>query len=879
MSSQPIPAALLPEASPRPSHISGKRAIRETASLVFDEKDAQDNRGLESKRARCGLLLGTGAKAKHSPAMNVGETPMDQEGDEHANLNDHDEYPLSNFSSRANTFGATCPTVSPFAVGPSSAATLPNSVAHPPTPYRNGQTVATPSNAVIGAKKLIIRNFKHRAAQSGGSLFDSSWRILEEAVIAIQKKRKVNASLEQLYRTVENLCEHKLSMEIYTHLKQCLVNHVRSELQLLLGDSHTTVLFLQRLDALWQEHCQQMVMIRSVFLFLDRTFVLQNSTVASLWDVGLEIFRDVIMNNDRIRKRTTDDIMKLIETEREGAQIDRQLVKSLLRMMSSLGIYQSVFERRFLETTTALYENEGRNLSRDLEVPAYLLHVKRRLEEESNRVDYYLDASTRKELMAVAEKSLIVDHMEAFIDKGVEAMLHGGHCDDLALIYSLLARTKNGLTHLKNAFAAYIKKVGKAMVTDTERDKTLVADLLVMKGKLDNILKSCFENNEKFVQAEKDAFDYFINTRANKPAELVAKYLDSKLRSGNKESTDEELEILMDQVIVLFRFIQGKDVFEAFYKKDLAKRLLLGRSASVDAEKSMLSKLKQECGAGFTTKLEGMFKDMELSKDLAVAFKQYFDHGGPDRTLQHSDGRIEFSVNVLTMGHWPSYEPMDVVIPPYLAEYQELFKRFYLSKHSGRKLQWQHSLAQVLLRAHFKPSVVKELQVSMFQALVLLLFNEKTEWTVEEISASTKIEKGELERTLQSLACGRLRVLLKTPRGKDIKAHDKLTFNGECNDKLYRIRISQVQMKETAEEHSQTEEQIFQDRQYQIDAAIVRIMKTRKSLAHQLLISELFKQLRFSVKAVDLKKRIESLIEREYMCRDKEDPNTYNYVA
>lgn len=37
----------------------------------------------------------------------------------------------------------------------------------------------------------------------------------------------------------------------------------------------------------------------------------------------------------------------------------------------------------------------------------------------------------------------------------------------------------------------------------------------------------------------------------------------------------------------------GKDVFEAFYKKDLAKRLLLGKSASVDAERSMLSKLKQ----------------------------------------------------------------------------------------------------------------------------------------------------------------------------------------------------------------------------------------------------------------------------------------------
>ena len=44
---------------------------------------------------------------------------------------------------------------------------------------------------------------------------------------------------------------------------------------------------------------------------------------------------------------------------------------------------------------------------------------------------------------------------------------------------------------------------------------------------------------------------------------------------------------------VLSCVLLGKDVFEAFYKKDLAKRLLIGKSASVDAEKSMLSKLKQ----------------------------------------------------------------------------------------------------------------------------------------------------------------------------------------------------------------------------------------------------------------------------------------------
>jgi cullin-4 len=122
---------------------------------------------------------------------------------------------------------------------------------------------------------------------------------------------------------------------------------------------------------------------------------------------------------------------------------------------------------------------------------------------------------------------------------------------------------------------------------------------------------------------------------------FLAKAVDGRLRSGNKEASEEELEKILDKLLILFRFIHGKDVFEAFYKKDLAKRLLVGKSASVDAEKSMLLKLKQglmnflawkqclllfllfiECGNIFTSKLEGMFKDMELSKDIMIAFDQ-----------------------------------------------------------------------------------------------------------------------------------------------------------------------------------------------------------------------------------------------------------------
>lgn len=91
----------------------------------------------------------------------------------------------------------------------------------------------------------------------------------------------------------------------------------------------------------------------------------------------------------------------------------------------------------------------------------------------------------------------------------------------------------------------------------------------------------------------------------------------------------------------------------------------------------------------------------------------------------------------------------------------------------------------------------KELQVSLFQALVLILFNESDNLSLEDIKTATNIEDGELRRTLQSLACGKARVLQKTPRGKDVGDKDKFMFHYEFAHKLFRIKINQIQMKET----------------------------------------------------------------------------------
>merc|ERR1739838_995464 len=81
------------------------------------------------------------------------------------------------------------------------------------------------------------------------------------------------------------------------------------------------------------------------------------------------------------------------------------------------------------------------------------------------------------------------------------------------------------------------------------------------------------------------------------------------------------------------------------------------------------------------------FKDMELSRDINVAFKQHMAHlAGEEGTAGLAD-KIDLTVNVLSMAFWPTYAVMQVHIPPYMSKYQTIFNKFYQGKYSGRKLR------------------------------------------------------------------------------------------------------------------------------------------------------------------------------------------------
>lgn len=305
----------------------------------------------------------------------------------------------------------------------------------------------------------------------------------------------------------------------------------------------------------------------------------------------------------------------------------------------------------------------------------------------------------------------------------------------------------------------------------------------------------------------------------------------------------------------------------------------------------MISKLKSECGHALTSRLEGMFRDMDLSKQIMATWKE----GEPQ---SQQAGGCELSVSVLTTGFWPLPAIPQCILPREAQLATDDFKRFYISQHSGRKLTWQTSLGQAELRATFD-SGKKELVVHTYQMCILMLFNSIDKLSFAEIQRATDIPADELTRHLLSLAHPQVKLLLKNPPGKACDPSHRFKVNTKYASNLYRNKIpvlskaaagvgdaaggegGDASSSSSSSSSSALPASILESRQFSVEASIVRIMKSRKTLEHNALMGEVVHQLqsKFPVEPTFVKKRIEALIEREYLERDPNNRRVYNYKA
>ena len=663
--------------------------------------------------------------------------------------------------------------------------------------------------------------------------------------------------------------------------------------------------FLKGLKDAWEDHKLCMNMTTDVLMYMDRVYCMDNRK-PSIFTTAMGLFRDHILRS----KLDTSDvdlitfdilnsvILDQVQMEREGDVIDKNLIRSCVYMLEGLyetdedneseKLYLTVFEPTFLRASTQFYQTECQTLLRESDASSWLRQTQKRLIEEADRCRTTISQLTEAKIARVVETELIASHLQEFIaleGSGIRAMIDNDRYEDLTLLYQNVSRIDSKKEALRSALQSRVVELGseinksilntnfsapaagKANADEEGVEKSKVSTMnaaaqqtaaaikwvdavLHLKDKFDNMWTKCFNEDLILQTALTKSFSDFINV-FSRCSEYVSLFIDDNLKRGIKGKTEAEVDVVLDKATTLLRYIQDKDMFERYYKKHLARRLLQAKSESADVEKQMISRMKMEVGNYFTAKLEGMFKDMTMSEELTSGYRTHIQNlGDMDRK------QIELSVNVLTSNFWPMEAMgggaasfgedgtrLQCQWPPEIKYLQDSFTKFYLKERNGRQLSWLGFAGTADIRCTFPKVTGKdggplgkerryELTVSTYGMIVLLLFNDLAPGeylTFEEIQQQTLIPPPDLTRLLTILSViPKARVLTKEPNTKQVKPGDRFTFNESFTSKSVKIKaptITGVNKVEGDEERKDTESRNDEMRAGVIEACIVRIMK------------------------------------------------------
>jgi hypothetical protein len=576
-------------------------------------------------------------------------------------------------------------------------------------------------------------------------------------------------------------------------------------------------------------------------------------------------------------------ILKISETSKNWQEEEKDTAKIKLT-------YQDEWFKYFESETIKYIRNKAERDIKNNSAPEYVKCELKYLDEEDERLDSYVYGGYHARIKEINYEYLIKNNAQQIVDMdtGINNMFKTKKKDELNEVYQLFSFYPECLKLIQSSFRAYIKERLLALYNDKEFSKDpkkFVPALIDLKKEMDEIVVLCFANDNDFQDQENKEFSVLMS-KDHYPKQL-ANYADFCMRNGFKGKSEEEIEGTLNDIISIFKNINSKLVFQSETEKKMSDRLIKGLSINMNAEKMLISKLKQENGVTYVSKMNEMISDLEKNKAEYEGYKLSKSHGAP--------GGIKFNIQVISQSAWDiNKSNMEKIeVPLFLQNCIDDFQSFYLGRHQQTKLIWCLSLSRIEIQYLYLQN--KNISTSTLpQFLALYYLEQKGNLKLETIATLLGCNVKKVIYDIRGLIFNPSfnpkgttdkGVILSNidEKTKEFKPSTEISINRKFSVNRQKFNTLPLPQKKTADEIKASEMEEAQIiKKYQdniLQATVTRIMKSRigQETSHVWLVGEASKQVDlFKAQPQQIKENIEKLIEKNII---KRKGASYEYIA
>ena len=748
------------------------------------------------------------------------------------------------------------------------------------------------------------------------SYIKEKWNEILEWFKSMLEKGNSERCFQEIYMQIDDLLINDIPQEVIQSIENILTEYssnIKNKLNSLLDKKGED--FFKEFNSLWFEINKVFNILRKIMnkyekiaygniqknnvyeIFLyhlkesltkenDNINFIKHSINEILIQIGL--LRDKIiskLDDDNNEKNCINEIKMDIEEDinnndnKKYSELSHEFLEKLsllIRFFCETGIYQEYFSKELITNTENYYNKITQEYINNNTIDKYINYVEEILEFENYLIVNNFNEITLKPVLNKLNIILLNNNKKIIFEKYYDNQNLNNN-SKLALnenyplmkkIYILFKNIKLE-EEIRKKFTDYIINTCKSIYSKYSKNYILFYEsIILLKKNIDKYISDSFLGEEKFKSISKESLIKGMNQKPNFICDIFNNYIDNILRFDAGKKPLNEIKNIINEYMILFKYIGNKDLFENCFIKKLCVRCLFDLNKSEEAQNYLIEQLKKECGPYFVSKSQEMISNVKASQEMSQSFNDL------QKKEKENNNDINIPINYFVLSNYTW--PIDKLISGEIQNFdinkkEKKFFEFYRKKNSGKSLFWHlpYCFGEIEMKTKDDLSPIKIIGNGVHIAILKCFTKSILSLSLKDIIKKTKIEKEIIQKNIKKLV------------NKNILKYEDNTYVINLflnkNEDINEILLIDYDEQEEENNNEENEDKGVEERKWVIEAYIMKILKQKKAMKKKELIATVNEKMPFEEKEEIINKRIEQLINNRYLSKDNEDPSLIKY--